>query len=92
MTEFEKQVLSCIGSTEPSDFNEFCSALKRNDIMPDGKSEWAELFKVLRMLEDDVMVDIERIKGKIESLQLTQLGANSIRDYASSKRGLLNAR
>lgn len=85
----DETVLKAIGSTEPSSFNEFCGAL--NCDCPEERSEWAELFAVLRKLEKGKLVDVKRDGKAIEELQLTKAGANRIRDRKDSERGLLQA-
>lgn len=74
----ERQIiLKAIGYTEPSTFNEFCSALGTE--MPSHKEDWRSLFQTLESLEKDGFVEVERTNGKIDSLQLTEDGANIIR-------------
>jgi hypothetical protein len=84
----EDIILSAIGSTEPSTFGEFCSALK--DCPAKGDREgWREVFATLEWLEHQELVTIERSGRSIESLMLTSAGANRIREKLDKRRGLL---
>ena len=83
----EEIILSAIGSQEPSTFSEFCSAL--DDNCPEEKSEWAKLFRALEELQRHGFVEIEKTGGKVDTLILTEAGANRIREKLDSKRGLL---
>lgn len=80
-------VLSAIGSTEPSSFNELCSGLDRH--CPEERSEWAQLFKIIKKLETAKLVEVTRDGRDIEGLQLTEAGANRIRDRKDAGRALL---
>lgn len=82
-------ILSAIGSTEASSFNEFCGALDRH--CPEERSEWAQLFKAVRKLEAAGFIEITRDGKDIEGLQLTDAGANRIRDKKDAGRALLQA-
>lgn len=85
--DLELKLLSVIGFTEPSTFKELCSALE--DDCPQERGEWAQLFERIRVLErrGDLLVD--RAKGRVEALQLTEQGASRIRDLNDSRRPLL---
>lgn len=82
----EDKVLAAIGSTESSTFNEMCSALEGD--CPEDKDGWRELFKTLRTLENGGFIDVTRVKGNIDSLILTESGANRIREKLDKRRGL----
>lgn len=86
MTEIE--ILSAIGSTEPSTFAEFCRALK--DCPEKGDTAgWRQLFGDLEYAEHRKLVVIERDQRRIESLQLTEDGAAEVRASLDKGRGLL---
>jgi hypothetical protein len=71
------EILRAIPSTEPATFGEFCSAY--DDCPERGDREgWRELFGDLETLEQQGLVEIERVDGKIESLQLTGEGAELV--------------
>jgi hypothetical protein len=76
-------LLACIGSTESSDFNEIW------DSLPVGKSGWAELFRLIERAEHEGLVEVSRIKGRIDCAQLTEAGADRIRAKMDARRGLL---
>jgi hypothetical protein len=70
------RILSAIGFTEPSTFNEFLNELG------DDRPEWRQLFLTLDMLEEQELVTIDRFNGngKIDTMQLTSLGAERARE------------
>lgn len=82
----EEQVLSLIPSTEPADFKEFCLAL--GDDIPCNREEWAKLFGILRILEQQGDVMIDRLKQRIDFLQLTEQGASRVRELNHPKQPL----
>jgi hypothetical protein len=84
----EDNILSAIGSTEPSTFSEFCRALKDCPIKGD-TAGWREVFATLEWLEHQKLVVIERSGRSIESLILTDAGADRIRAKLDEGRGLL---
>jgi len=84
----EDIVLAAIGSTEPSTFNEFCRALKGCPAKGD-REGWREVFATLECLEHQRLVIIEREERRIESLILTDAGADRIRAKLDEGRGLL---
>lgn len=88
--EDEDNILAAIGSTEPSTFNEFCRGLK--DCPPKGDTAgWREIFATLEWLEHQKLVVIERNGRSIESLILTDAGADRIRGKLDASRGLLSS-
>lgn len=87
-SELQNKILDSIGSTEPSTFRELCQALE--DDCPTDKEEWRKFFNLLRDLEVRDLVEVERLKGNIETLQLTTTGADAVRERLDSKRGLLS--
>jgi len=90
MTERNKEedgILAAIGSTEPSTFNEFCRSLKDCPAKGD-TAAWRELFATLEWLEHQQLVRIERSGRSIESLILTDAGADRIRSKLDNTKGL----
>jgi DNA-binding transcriptional ArsR family regulator len=83
----EDSVLSAIGSTEPSSFSEFCRALKDCPMKGD-VAGWREVFETLERLERQGLVVVERQGRSIESLILTDTGADRIRAKLDAGRGL----
>jgi len=83
----EDQILSAIGSTEPSSFSEFCRALSDCPARGD-TAAWREVFAALEWCEHQGWVVIERSGRSIESLILTKAGANKIREKLDKSRGL----
>lgn len=72
------EILAAIPSTEAASFSEFLSALP--DVPDKGdRAEWSALFSQLRTLENAGMVEVERTDGAIESLMLTEDGAERVR-------------
>jgi hypothetical protein len=82
------RLLKAISSTEPSTFNEFCNALETD--MPSEKSQWRELFIALEELEKQGLVEVDRTNGKIDTLMLTEAGADRIRAEMDAERPLFN--
>jgi hypothetical protein len=83
----DDKVLAAIGSTEETSFNEFCQALA--DGCPDGRDEWREMFARLRRLENEGLIEVSKLDGKIDGLILSEAGANRIRAKLDARRGLL---
>lgn len=79
------KILLALPSTEPATFNEFLRAL---DDAPErgDKEAWAELFQELDGLETMGMVEVERYQGKIDTLILTGIGAEYVRDLQRKGR------
>lgn len=73
----EEIILQAIPSTEPADFREFCQALGSE--RPENSAEWSVLFRQLEKLEVDELVEVERTRGKIDTLILTEAGAARVR-------------
>lgn len=92
LTEEELKLLSIVGSTEPSTFFEFCNGLRNIDLIPEkgDKVGWSQLFRCVNDLERREYVTVKRLKGRIESIQLTQKGADSVREFADKTRTLFN--
>lgn len=84
----EDKILAAIGSTESSSFNESCRALKVCPAKGD-TAGWREVFETLNDLERRGLVVIEREERRIESLILTDAGADRIRAKLDEGRGLL---
>ncbi len=72
------KILAAISSTEPSSFNEF---LRGYDDAPErgDKGAWSELFQDLETLESQGLIEVERVSGKIDTLILTDEGADLVR-------------
>jgi DNA-binding transcriptional ArsR family regulator len=85
----EEVILSAIGSTEETTFSEFCSALGGDCPESGGREGWREVFNHLRILERHGFVEISRSGNKIDSMVLTEAGANRIREKLDNQRGLL---
>jgi hypothetical protein len=85
----EDNILAAIGSTEPSSFSEFCRALKDCPAKGD-TAAWREVFATLEWLEHQKLVIVERNGRSIESLILTEAGADRIREKLDKGRGLLH--
>lgn len=82
------RLLDCVGSTEPSTFSEFLRALEDDCPEKGDKPAWAKLFSLIEECERDGLLVVERVKGKVDSLQLTPEGADAVRDRLDAKRGL----
>lgn len=88
MNDTDLDFLALVPSTEPFTFNELCQAL--GDDCPHDKTEWRALFVRLEGFEADGYIEVSRIAGKIDGVQLTESGAALIRDRNDQKRGLLS--
>ena len=84
----DDKILSAIASTEETSFNEFCQALAGD--CPEGRDEWREMFKTLRRLENEGLIEVSKLDGKIDGLILSEAGANRIREKMDARRGLLS--
>jgi hypothetical protein len=73
----EDIILRAIPSTEPASFGEFCNELGADK--PDCRDDWAILFKLLDKLEHDGLVTIDRLGRRVDSLILTDAGADRVR-------------
>jgi hypothetical protein len=85
--EEENRALAAIGSTEPSTFNEFLRAYPDCPERGDTGAR-SELFGLLEWLEHQKLIVIERANRRIESLQLTDAGADRVRGLKDQDRGL----
>ena len=84
----ELLILQSIGATAPSTFAEFCRAYP--DTPEKGSvDEWRAVFEAFERLERSGLIVIERINNRIESLQLTDAGADRVRGRKDAERGLL---
>lgn len=79
-------VLAAVGSTEPSDFNDLCRGLGCH--VPQERSEWADLFRTIEECEQDGLVEVSRLEGKIDTIMLTKDGADRVRAKLDANRGL----
>lgn len=75
---FSARILTAIPSTEGASFGEFCRDL--GDDKPDDKVEWHILFQTLESFEASGLIEISRISDRIDSLILTDLGAERARE------------
>lgn len=75
-------LLGAIGYTEPSTFNEFCQGLGKD--VPVTKQEWAEMFHMLDNCSTIGLIGIEKRKGCVIQLQLTEEGASYLKDNSSN--------
>ncbi len=82
-------ILAACSSTEPSTFNEFARALK--DCPAKGETaEWREVFGLLNQAEREGLVEVERAGKSIDSLILTDTGAERVRSKLDNKRELFD--
>lgn len=88
MNEEDLNFIALIPSTEPATFNELCQAL--GDDRPRERTEWRLLFLRLERFEAEGYLEVSRVAGKIDGVQLTESGAALIRDRNDKKRGLLS--
>lgn len=74
------RILTAISSTEPSSFREFLRGLGDEAPEKGAKQDWYILFKTLESLEETGLVEIERTGSAIDTLILTDLGAERARE------------
>lgn len=79
------KILTAIPSTENASFNEFCQGL--GDDKPEDRVDWRILFQTLESLEASGLVEIDRHGDKIDSLILTELGAERAREALRGNDG-----
>lgn len=79
-----ERLLTGIGYTEPSTFNEICNAL--DDHIPDrgDKAEWRDFFKLLEKAQRDGFCRIDYIKGRIDQVQLTDEGQHVAKQFLAT--------
>lgn len=87
----ELKLMKLIWSTEPMGFFDLCNELRKTGDCPlkGEKQEWAILFSKINSIERCGWVECTRSGKSIETLQLTDLGAEVVRSYADSKRELI---
>lgn len=87
----ELSLLRLIWSTEPMKIFDLCDALRREGKCPiKGDSQgWAILFITLGRLEANGWIYTSKKGKSIEFMQLSEEGANVVRDFADSNRPLL---
>lgn len=79
------RILCAIGNTRRTPtFDGFLNAL--NGDKPDSRDEWRVLFLTLESLEAQELVTIERVRGRIDTLILTDLGAERAREAQEQMR------
>lgn len=88
----ELNLMRLIWSTEPMRFFDLCNALRLVGECPvkGDKQEWAILFSRLNTIEKLQWIECTRIGRSIETLQLTDLGSDVVRNFADSKRKLFH--
>lgn len=74
------KILEVIPSTESCSFGEFCGNYPDTPAKGE-RSEWAGLFGRLAELERNGLLRIERDGRNIEEMQLTEAGAQWVRDF-----------
>jgi hypothetical protein len=91
-TSDDLELLKLIWSTEPMGFFDLCNAMRQEGTCPakGEKAEWGALFRHLGELEGAGWIKCERIKKNLESLQLTDKGADVVRNFADSKRPIFD--
>ena len=74
------EILAAIPSTEAATFGEFLNGLPDTPEKGD-RAGWRDLFSQLRTLENAGLVEVQRAgpNGSIESLMLTEDGADRVR-------------
>jgi hypothetical protein len=85
------KILSAIGFTECSSFGEFCGGLGSDRPEAGDRVAWREVFTLVNQAERQGLIEVDRVDGKINSLQLTEPGASRIREKLDSKRPLFGA-
>lgn len=88
MDKIKEEILLAIGFTEASTFGEFCGAL--GDKKPSNKGEWRVLFQNLSTYQAEGLVEVIREGGDIATLQLTERGANMLKDIADARRPMFS--
>lgn len=73
-------LLSSIGSTEPSTFNEMCHGLEGDCPEKGDSAAWGELFETIRGAETLGLIKVDRVGGRIDSLILTPTGVERLRE------------
>lgn len=93
LTDYELKILSVVGYTEATTFFELCNGLRspENNICPEkgDKPAWATLFRFIDDLESEDYLVVQRDGRRTESLQLTDKGADAVRDWADNKRSII---
>lgn len=74
------RLLINIGSTEPTSFFELLRALGDDAPERGNNKEYRELFESIEAIEQCALVEVSRLNGRIDSLQLTDLGAERARE------------
>lgn len=83
-------VLSAVASTEPSTIWEFFDGLGEHCPAKCDRQAWREVYELVEQLGKEGLMKIYRDAGKkIVKLQLTEAGAETVRELLDRKRGLL---
>lgn len=87
----ELDLMRVIWSEEPMGFFDLCNALRIQGTCPQKgeKQEWAILFSRINVIEKLQWITCTRDGRSISTMQLTKLGADVVRNYADSKRELI---
>jgi hypothetical protein len=81
MTDREKaKILETVPSTDSIEFSEFCNDYPDTPAKGD-KQAWSALFRQLDDLKREGLLRIEREDGRISEMELTEAGAQWVRDF-----------
>jgi hypothetical protein len=84
------KILCAIGTTKEASFNDFCVGLGDDLPKKGDKDAWRQVLTLIEDAEKAGLAVVSRVKNRINTLSLTQSGADSVRDALDSNRGLLN--
>jgi hypothetical protein len=74
------RILINISSQEPSTLNEVLRGLGDDAPERGQRHEWHIFFRQLESLEELGLVEITRLNGRVDTLQLTEIGAERARE------------
>jgi hypothetical protein len=83
-------VLAAIGFKEASDFSEFCRGLGDDCPAAGDKKKWHAVWRALDEAVELGLCEVHRVKGRFDTAQLTEEGANRIREKLDRERGLFS--
>jgi hypothetical protein len=83
-------VLSALSSIEPSDFSEFCRGLGDHCPAAGDKKGWHAVWRALDEAVEMKLCRLKRSRGRFVCAQLTEEGANRIRQKLDQERGLFS--
>lgn len=90
-------VLAALTSTCPSSFGDLCNGLGPERPDKGDRDGWRVIFQLLDQAEAEGLVDISRARNPttgredVDTLQLTQEGADRVRSQLDGRRGLFGA-